>query len=151
MYCHVLFHPLNVCLGAIQWLEDPGPATQIMGYFQEIPAEILAHKPSKEYYRVDDQNLFDHDEVGTKNTVFFPPSYTPGAFKKSPLLIPREFFLPYKHGAWAWEIPNRYKLVSESASSGRKFARTVQIFIIDSFGTMTVSKQGASVTRKLGE
>jgi len=91
----------------------------------------LWHAPYKEYVQVDGNNSYETDHPAVNRLVYLPP--------------------PYKLGGYTWEIPNRYRLVGESASSGRKFARTTQVFTIDFFGTMTVSKQGAFVERKLGK
>jgi hypothetical protein len=53
---------------------------------------------------------------------------------------------PFSFGGWFWSIPNRYR-VTGTATAGTLFTTTIQNFFIDPFGTVIVSKMGASVTR----
>src|SRR5581483_8353048 len=64
MLTKVTFGPSDVCLGAIQWLEVPGAADGISGYFQRFSAATLYHHPNPDFALVDDNNVM---EAGPKN------------------------------------------------------------------------------------
>jgi hypothetical protein len=49
-------------------------------------------------------------------------------------------------GGFTWVIPNRYSVVG-SAAAPINLTTTAQVFSIDGVGTVTISKQGATVTR----
>lgn len=128
MLTAVTFGPTDVCLGAIQTLEVPGPATQISGFFTKFSAATLYHHPNANYALVDDNNM---KEAGPNNGRYDHCAWhsTPG---------------PYSDGAYRWVIPNRYILDGESPSSGRHFTDTTQQFTMNAAGTMTITKAGAS-------
>lgn len=123
MLTEVTIGPSNVCLGAIQWLEVPGPATGITtpGFFTKYSAATLYHNPNLSYVAINDSNSMRHDHCAWHSTAG-----------------------PYSDGAFEWVIPNRYILDGESAPSGRHFTDTTQRFTMDAAGTLTVTKAGAS-------
>jgi hypothetical protein len=53
---------------------------------------------------------------------------------------------PYKVGHFHWDIPNRFRRAG-TTEAGTMYVTSVQSFDIDAAGTVTVTKQGASVTR----
>ena len=124
MVTNVTVHPLSVCLGATQWLEVPGPATKVSGYFTKFSPAALYHHPNPGYLPFNDSNTGLRDHAAWHAV--------PG---------------PYSTGQFQWDIPNRYKVDGEPDSSGRLFTTTTQIFTMDSSGAMTISKAGASVSR----
>jgi hypothetical protein len=158
MECQMTILPSNVCFGATQLREDPGPATVELGFFKKYP--IGDHHPNPAYAPFDDTNI--NVAFDTAATDITPPPVKiapagPVSFKiprsghsslKMPPLVGTSTN-PYFFGYCQWVIPNRYKLDSEPDSNGRVFTKTIQAFTIDEFGTVTVSKAGAVVSRKL--
>ncbi|HLP92144.1 MAG TPA: DUF4157 domain-containing protein [Nostocaceae cyanobacterium] len=122
MRLNITINPLNVCLGATELREIPGPATNITGYFTQIPAANLFHHPNPNYTPFNNNNTLCCDHAAGSG---FPS--------------------PYSDGTFQWDIPNWYRLNNES--SGRYFTTTTQLYTIDSAGTVTISKAGASVSR----
>ena len=53
---------------------------------------------------------------------------------------------PWSAGTWDWRIPTRYRCFN-STGAGNIFTRTLQQFRINAAGRVTVSKQGATVSR----
>jgi hypothetical protein len=128
MITDVTINPLNVCLGATQWLEVPGPATNVTGYFTQFSAANLYHNPNPNYLPFNDNNTGLQDHAAISPGVQLPT--------------------PFSAGTWQWDIPNKYKLDGESDSSGRLFTTTTQLYTMhDATGAMTVTKAGASVSR----
>jgi hypothetical protein len=128
MLNEVTFKPLDVCLGAIQWLEVDGPGTSVDGFFKKFSAATLHHNPNPSFAIVNDSNVM---EAGANNGPVDHCAWhsTPG---------------PYEDGAFEWIVPNRYIIDGEAASAGRWFTDTTQHFSMDSAGTMTITKAGAS-------
>ncbi len=124
MITDVTVHPLNVSFGRTQWLEVPGPATNVTGFYTQFPASDLEHHPNPDYLPFDDNNSGLTDHAATHNE----PS-------------------PYSQGTFQWVIPNRYKIDGESDASGRFFTNTVQYFYISPTGTVVVLKAGAFTVR----
>lgn len=129
MLTEVTFLPRDVCLGAIEWLEVPGPATPITGeYFKRFSAATLEHKPNTYYSVVDDKNVMErgpHNAANDHAEVHALPG-------------------PYKDGSFDWKIPNRYKLETEADDKGRWFTDTTQRFSMTAAGTLTITKAGAT-------
>lgn len=117
-------NPLNVNFGRTQWLEVPGPATRVSGYFTQFSTAQLYHNPTLHYLPINDMNsgVFDHAALHT------PPP-------------------PYALGTFEWVIPNRYKIDGESDGHGRMFTHTTQSFYMLYGGVTIITKAGASVTR----
>jgi hypothetical protein len=128
MLTEVTLLPTSVCLGAVQWLEVPGPATGIKGFFEKYSASTLHHDPNPNYAVINDSNIM---EAGPNNGPNDHCSWHSTAG-------------PYKAGTFRWVIPNRYILDGEAASSGRFFTNTTQQFTMDAAGLMTITKAGAS-------
>jgi peptidoglycan hydrolase-like protein with peptidoglycan-binding domain len=128
MLNEVTFGPTDVCLGAIQWLEVPGPATGVSGFFTKFSAATLHHNPNANFALVNDRNIM---EPGPNNGPHDHCAWhsTPG---------------PYKDGTFTWVVPNRYIVDGEPASSGRFFTDTHQVFTMNAAGTMTITKAGAT-------
>ena len=122
MLNEVKFGPDTVNLGATQWLEVPGPATGVDGFFKKFSAATLHHNPTLFYISINDSNILDGSDHCAWHT-------TPG---------------PYKDGSFTWVVPNRYKLDGEPDSKGRFFTNTSQVFTMNSAGTMHITKAGAS-------
>ncbi|MBN1985807.1 MAG: DUF4157 domain-containing protein [Prolixibacteraceae bacterium] len=120
----VTVNPLNVNFGRTQWLEVPGPATNVSGYFNQFAAATIFHHPNPDYLPFNDNNtgLRDH-----------------AAWHAVPA--------PFSFGTFEWVIPNRYKIDGESDAQGRLFTNTVQAFFMFPGGTMMINKAGASVLR----
>lgn len=125
MITDVTVNPLNVNLGRTQWLEIPGPATNVSGYFNQFGAATIFHHPNPNFLPFNDNNtgLTDH-----------------AAWEAVPA--------PFSLGTFEWVIPNHYKLDGE-AGRGRLFTNTVQAFFMTPMGTMIITKAGASVIRTI--
>jgi hypothetical protein len=128
MLTEVTFGPTDVCLGAMQWLEVPGPATGVNGFFNSYSAATLHHNPNLNYALVNDSNIM---EAGPNNGPHDHCAWHSTAG-------------PYSDGGFNWLIPNRYILDGESAASGRFFVNTTQSFTMTTAGHMTITKAGAS-------
>lgn len=128
MLTEVTFAPLEVNLGAMRWLEEPGPATSVSGYFSQFTAATLAHKPNTHFALVNDKNVM---EAGPKNAPndHIAAHTLPG---------------PYKTGAFEWVIDNQYILDGEAKAKGRRFAKTTQRYAMDGAGNLTITKAGAT-------
>jgi hypothetical protein len=115
------FTPGNVNFGNVEWLEAPGGPSSLTGYFaaQVAAGADLDHHPNPDFLRIA-PGLNDHAAA-----FGFPG--------------------PYSAGTWDWEIPNRFRRAA-TTGEGTVYVTTLQSFRIDESGTITVSKQGASVT-----
>ena len=115
------FTPGNVNFGNVEWLEVPGGPSNLTGYFaaQVAAGADLNHHPNPDFLRIA-PGLNDHAAA-----FGFPG--------------------PYSAGTWDWEIPNRFRRAA-TTGQGDVYVTTLQSFRIDASGTITVSKQGASVT-----
>nr|WP_315157169.1 DUF4157 domain-containing protein [uncultured Flavobacterium sp.] len=125
MITNVTINPLNVNLGRTQWLEIPGPATNVSGYFNQFGAATIFHNPNPNFLGFNDSNtgLTDH-----------------AAWEAVPA--------PFSQGTFEWVIPNHYKLDGEPGR-GRLFTNTVQAFFMTPLGTIMITKAGASVIRTI--
>ncbi len=124
MITDVVVNPLNVNFGRTQWLEVPGPATNVSGYFNQFAAATIFHHPNPDYLPFNDDNAGLRDHASWH-------------------AVPA----PFSFGTFEWVIPNRYKIDGESDAQGRIFTNTVQAFFMFPGGTMMITKAGASVIR----
>ena len=124
MVTDVTVEPLNVNFGRTQWLEVPGPATNVSGYFTRFAAATIFHNPNPNYLPFNDNNSGLHDHASWHEV--------PG---------------PFSFGTFEWVIPNRYKIDGEPDSHGRLFTNTVQAFSMFPGGTMMITKAGTWVIR----
>ena len=124
MITDVTVEPLSVNFGRTQWLEVPGPATNVSGYFNRFAAAAIFHNPNPNYLPFDDANSGLNDHASWHAV--------PG---------------PFSFGTFEWVVPNRYKIDGEPDSQGRLFTNTVQAFTMFSGGTMMITKAGAWVIR----
>ncbi|RZS92502.1 eCIS core domain-containing protein [Aquimarina brevivitae] len=124
MILNVSVQPMNVNLGRTMWFEEPGPATNISGYYSQFGAATLFHNPNPNYLGFNDNNagLFDHAEQTGANP-------------------------PFSFGTFEWVIPNKYKIDGEPDARGRVFTNTVQAFTMLPNGTTIITKNGAFVLR----
>lgn len=118
--------PLNVNLGRTQWLEEPGPATNVSGYFTRFSAADLHHDPTADYLPVDDMNRGLVDEAAWRGG--------------NP---------PFADGYHEWVIPNKYKIDGESDGQGRVFTNVTQSFFVTATGSFMVTKAGAYIFRTI--
>jgi peptidoglycan hydrolase-like protein with peptidoglycan-binding domain len=125
MITNVTINPLNVNLGRTQWLEIPGPATNVSGYFNQFGAATIFHNPNPNFLPFNDNNtgLTDHASWHS---------------------VPA----PFSQGTFEWVVPNHYRLDGEGGR-GRLFTNTVQAFFMTPLGTMMITKAGASVIRTI--
>lgn len=113
--------PRNVNFGWVAIREDPGPASNVTGYFAGFPAASLFHHPNPDFIRLGWNNNLCCDTAATFGN---PP--------------------PWSEGGFRWVIPTRYRCFN-STGNGRIFTHMVQRFQMDAAGGVTVSKQGATV------
>lgn len=125
MLLEARFAPRNVSLGFIEWLENPGPASGVSGYFAGLAATgvDLSHHPNPAFVPIRLNNTFRSDH----------------AFGSG-------FAAPWSAGAFRWDIPNRYRRIG-SGDAGTVFTTTHQRFSITAAGVVTISKGGVSVGR----
>ncbi|HEX3482628.1 MAG TPA: hypothetical protein VHT91_46780 [Kofleriaceae bacterium] len=124
MLTSVTIGPTTVCFGNTEWLEVPGPASGVSGYFTKFPAATIFHHPNPSWLQWNDHNTGLSDHAAWHSV---PPPYSVGQFQ--------------------WSIPNKYR-VAGSSGGGTVFTTTTQQFqMTDAAGTMSVSKAGASVSR----
>lgn len=124
MVTNVTVGPTTVSFGNTEWLEVPGPAGGVSGYFTKFPAATLFHHPNPNWLQWNDSNAGLTDHAAWHSV---PPPYSVGQFQ--------------------WSIPNKYR-VAGSSGGGTVFTTTTQQFqMTDTAGTMSVSKAGASVSR----
>jgi hypothetical protein len=116
------FGPRSVSFGNVEWLEEPRPASSVSGYWLDLQAAgtDLDHHPNPDFLRIT-PTLRDH------------------AFA---LGLPS----PYKAGHFHWVVPNSFRRAATSGT-GITTVTGQQNFDIDATGTVTIEKQGASVTR----
>ncbi len=126
MITNIIVNPLTVNFGRTQWLEVPGPATNVTGYFNRFSAAQLRHHPNPQYLPFDDMNtgLTDH-----------------ASFHEVPA--------PFSDGTFEWVIPNRYKIDGEPDAQGRFFENTTQSFFQFADGSMMITKAQAFVFRTI--
>ena len=124
MILDVVVNPRHVNFGRTQWLEVPGPATNVTGYFNRFSAATIFHNPNPNYLPFNDNNsgLQDHAACHA---------------------VPA----PFSFGTFDWLIPNRYKIDGEADSRGRFFTNTLQAFTMFPGGTMMINKAGSTVIR----
>lgn len=101
---------------------SPGRPSNLTGYFatQVANGTDLNHHPNPDFLRIA-PGLNDHAAA-----FGFPQPYAPGT--------------------WDWSIPNRFRRAA-TTGQGTVYVTTLQSFSIDASGAITVSKQGASVTK----
>lgn len=128
MLTEVTFNPTDVCLGATQWLEVPGPATGTSGFFSKFSTSTLHHNPNLNYALINDLNVMEPGPHNGPNDHAAWHS-TPG---------------PYSDGAFTWVVPNHYIIDGEGSGAGRPLDDTQQDFTMNAAGTMTITKAGAS-------
>jgi hypothetical protein len=126
MLCEADFGHTDVSFSRVEWLEVPGPPSGVFGYFADRQAAglDLNHHPNPNFVPLQANNHFRFDHCASG---FPQPS-------------------PFSFGGWFWSIPNRYRVVG-TGTPGTTFTTTFQFFFIDLFGTVSVSKMGASITR----
>lgn len=124
MIMDVVVNPRNVNFGRTQWLEVPGPASNVSGYFNRFQAATIFHNPNPNYLPFNDNNTGLQDHAAWHG-------------------VPA----PFSFGTFDWVIPNRYKIDGEPDGSGRFFTNTVQAFTMFSSGTMMINKAGSTVMR----
>ena len=125
MLLEARFAPRNVSFGFIEWLEDPGPASGVSGYFAGLAAAgvDLSHHPNPAFVPIRPNNTFRSDHAAGSG-----------------------FAAPWSAGAMQWDIPNRYRRIG-SGDAGTVFTTTHQHFSITAAGVVTITKGGASVSR----
>lgn len=126
MHIDIVIRPANVSFGRIQIREDSGPGVSVTGLFTRYSAAQLNHDANPDFHPVNDDNndVTDHAALHT--------------------IAP-----PYSFGAYAWVIPNRYKIDGEPDSAGRFFVSTRQNFYIYANGMVIITKENAAVVRLL--
>jgi hypothetical protein len=123
MMQRVNFLPNSVNFHNAEWLEVGHGPVGATGYFadQIAAGTDLDHHPTPDFLRIRADNvLFDHAFL-----INFPS--------------------PFKAGRYHWPIPNRFRRAA-TTGAGTVSVNTTQFFSMAADGTITVSKQGASVT-----
>ena len=116
--------PLNVNFGWIATKEDPGPATNVTGYFgwaNRRHGISFDHAPNPNFKRVGWDNRFCCDIAGIR-----------GPFPR-----------PWRYGSFQWNIPNRYRCIW-STGAGHVYYTSTQTHLIKRTGRIKVFKEGAT-------
>jgi hypothetical protein len=134
MTANVVVLPTAVSFGNCEWLEVGGAPEGTSGYFAEYVKQAkgtLTHNPTKQWLPMGDQNNAIEDHAWTSD---------------NPKLAKGDQAPRYWAGAFAWSIPNKYRVNGEG--EGTVFAGTHQQFTMGDDGSVTVVKGGASATAK---
>lgn len=116
------FLPLTVCFWGTQWREQDVDATNIQGWFTHLDKKKLKHKAASPK-DIGDDNSGPGDHASYSAT---PP------FKEK--------------GSFTWEIPQQYSV--KGANTWQDIVTPfTQLTTIAADGTLTVTKNGESVTR----
>jgi len=124
MYTEITMLPITVSFYSTEFLEIPGPASSVSGYFTNYTPAQLYHDPSSNWCG------FGYDNVSVAQDICATPILPP----------------PWSAGYFVWHIPWHYRMVG-SSSGGTQFTVVDQEFQIWSNGTVEVRKAGASVQR----
>jgi hypothetical protein len=133
MMLAVSLQPADVSFYAIEWQEQPGPATNVTGYY--IPFNVgdaLKHNPSSTWCGFNQDNKSVCQDHAAQQG--YPSPWTAGGFD--------------------WTIPNHFQIVGDSPNgvfgNGKFFTNTLQRRTIEgppNAGRTTMTKAGASATR----
>jgi hypothetical protein len=119
------YHPLTVSFGNCMAREVSGPASNISGYFKDnYSAADLWHDSGDTYTRIRADN---RDSA--------PDTASFAGYPK-----------PWTDGGWDWEVPNRFKTITETGD-GKEFPNKVT----QSFWMDGPPHAGRSTVRKAGE
>src|SRR5205823_4414008 len=113
--------PDNVSFGGIQVQEKPGNAASATGVFAKMPN---AHQPSASW-----------TDVNNDNSTGQPDDAWAGPFEQ-----------PVQMGKLVWNIPYLWQ-ASGGGGGGSFFIANQSMEVVDSKGTMTIIKGGASASR----
>lgn len=118
------FLPMSVCFWGTQWRETDVDATNVSGWFSHVDAAKLKHTAAPE------RDIGD-DNKGPKDIAAFTAT---GPYNEK--------------GSFSWVIPQQYSFKGSGTWTdiGTPFT---QLTTIDAKGTLTVTKNGQTVTRKL--
>ena len=133
MTTNVQILPNVVSFAACQWLEQPGGADGVSGYFAAYTAQglgDLAHKPNPEWKSMGENNQAIDDRAWTSDKP--PLTHDDGTQR-------------YWAGGFSWAIPNKYKV---NGGAETVFTTVTQAFTMDDKGTTTVTKGAASATAR---
>lgn len=134
MTLQVTIGPNNVGFGQAEWLEKPGPAQGVTGYFAAYVAsgQSLAHIPNKSGIDIGNDNQGVIDNAWTKD--------------KPKLKHPTDGTMRWWAGSFSWTIPNIYRI--KGSAGEHQITNITQTFTMDDSGAITVTKGGASATAK---
>jgi hypothetical protein len=124
MMLEITLLPSTVSFYNTEFLEIPGPASDISGYMTN---KAGPHMPSTTWFGFSEANICACQDHASTRVSGFPP--------------------PWFDGAYQWVIPYHYRCVGSASSI--KFTDVIQRFTIDAAGTVTVTKGGATVTRRI--
>jgi hypothetical protein len=123
------YTPKKVSFGNVEAKEVSGPATNITGYFRKhYTDDDLKHDSGDTFTSIKENN--EDSAQDTAKSV--------------------DTFKPYEVGTFDWVIPNNFRVKTE-AGDGKEFTKVTQAFSINAAGTEKITKDGASVERKVTE
>ena len=126
MVLQFLYGPMNVSFGGVEARERSGPASDIDGYYKH---EGMPHKhdATPTFATIAANNQLSGETRDSASQTGMPP--------------------PWEKGSFHWEIPNEFR--ADEEATPKTFTIVKQEFVMaDESGTTTVTKAGASVTRK---
>jgi hypothetical protein len=140
MWTNLTFGPQTVNFYNVEWLEVPGFAESVTGYFDQLQMQEgreLEHNPNANWTPMSEDGAVnnDVDDHAFINTL---PRLTRTVI---------DFFgeRRYFAGSFQWNVPNKYRVAGQG--DGQVFQNVVQSFTMDDAGTVTVSKGGQSATQ----
>ncbi len=122
----------SVSFGNAEWLERPGPAENVTGYFAAYVAsgQSLAHPPNPNWLPMGDDNKGVMDNAWTRD---------------KPKLKHSDGSMRWWAGSFQWTVPNVYRVKGGEAHA---ITNVVQRFTMDDAGAITVTKGAATATAR---
>jgi len=114
------FKPAKVSFAGLEFIEVPGKADRVEGYFKGVPAREIEHKPNPDFVSIDKNNQF---HVDTAALFGVEGEYSDGSFE--------------------WDITYRFRVVNKQQE--KDLFNMKQEFEIDVNGKITIKKFGVSV------
>ncbi|MBL0214061.1 MAG: hypothetical protein IPQ07_09260 [Myxococcales bacterium] len=133
MTLQVSIGPDSVSFGNAEWLEKPGPAEGVSGYFAAYVAsgQSLAHPPNPNWLPMGDDNKAIMDNAWTRD---------------KPKLKHPDGTMRWWAGSFSWSIPNVYRV--KGVGGEHLITNVTQTFTMDDKGAITVTKGAASATAR---
>jgi hypothetical protein len=126
MVLDFVYGPGNVSFGGVEARERSGPASDVKGYY-EHEGQPHFHSATQAFFSIAENNQLAGETRDSASQFGMPK--------------------PWSNGSFHWDIPNEYR--ADETEAPKPIATVKQEFVLlDDTGTTTITKGGASVTRK---